>query len=236
MFMEGILYGVGIGPGDPELLTLKAVRIIDECDIVGIPAKKAENSMAYQIAVNAIPELKEKPVLALPIPMTTDVLRLNQSYEEGCARLIGELEKGKKIALLNLGDPTVYGTYMKFHDRITKAGYRAEVVNGVTSFCAAAGALGISLGSEKENIHILPGCYRAEEIDRYGDTIILMKTGGGLKKVKEQLISLEKENRGTAYAVTNCGMENQQIFRSIGELDEEAGYFTTIIVKKPDSL
>lgn len=230
--MEGILYGVGIGPGDPELLTLKAVRIIEECDIIAIPAREAASCMAYQIAAKAIPELSEKTVLAVPVPMTTDVQKLMKSYEEGCNKLIKELEKGKKIALLNLGDPTIYGTYMKFHERVVKAGKRAEVINGVPSFCAVAGTLGISLGAEKENIHILPGCYRPEEIEKCDDTRILMKSGGSLKQVKERLEKLEKEKRVKAYAVTDCGMDSQEICRDISRLNEQAGYFTTIIVKE----
>lgn len=230
--MEGILYGVGIGPGDPELLTLKAVRIIEECDIIAIPAREAASCMAYQIAAKAIPALSEKTVLAVPVPMTTDVQKLMKSYEEGCNKLIKELEKGKKIALLNLGDPTIYGTYMKFHERVVKAGKRAEVINGVPSFCAVAGTLGISLGAEKENIHILPGCYRPEEIEKCDDTRILMKSGGSLKQVKERLKKLEKEKRVKAYAVTDCGMDSQEICRDISRLNEQAGYFTTIIVKE----
>lgn len=230
--MEGILYGVGIGPGDPELLTLKAVRIIEECDIIGVPAREAAVCMAYQIAVKAIPRIAEKPVLALPIPMTTDVIKLEKSYQEGCNKLIKELEQGKRVALLNLGDPTIYGTYMKFHERVVKAGWKAEVINGVTSFCAVAGALGISLGAEKENIHILPGCYHPEEIEEYNDTRILMKSGGNLGKVKEQLKKMEKEKKVKAYAVTDCGMESQEIYRDISKLNEQAGYFTTIVVKE----
>lgn len=230
--MEGILYGVGVGPGDPELMTLKAVRIIRECDVIGIPAREAGSCMAYQIALKAIPELTEKTVLALPVPMTRDSDRLAKSYEEGSGKLIEELKRGRKIALLNLGDPTIYGTYMKFHERIVKQGFRAEVINAVPSFCAVAGALGIPLGMEKENIHILPGSYHPEDVENYDNTRILMKSGGKIEEVKQRLLQLQEAGKIRAYAVSDCGMSSQEICRNISDLNEQAGYFTTIIIKE----
>lgn len=230
--MEGILYGVGIGPGDPELLTLKAVRIIKESDIIAVPAKEAASCTAYQIALKAVPQMADKPVLTLPVPMTTDKEKLDASYEEGSLKLQKALEKGKKVALLNLGDPTIYGTCMKFYERIVKAGGNAEIVNGVPSFCAVAGALGIALSAEKEKIHILPGYYCLSDVEAYGDTRILMKSGGRVDEVKTQLVKLEEAGKIKACAVTDCGMESQEICRDIRKLDEKAGYFTTIVIKE----
>ncbi|MCI8378918.1 MAG: precorrin-2 C(20)-methyltransferase [Lachnospiraceae bacterium] len=233
--MAGILYGVGVGPGDPELMTLKAVRILRECGTIGIPAETADSCTAYQVAVKAVPEIEGKPVLAVPVPMTKDRKKLSCVYDEGCRRLMEELEKGGNIAFLNLGDPSVYGTYMEFHSRILKAGYQAEVINGVPSFCAVAAALDIALGARKEQIHILPGNYGAGEWEQYSGTRILMKSGGRIGEVKEQLLQLERDGKIEAYAVTNCGMERQKIFHDIGELGEDAGYFTTIVVKDKDN-
>lgn len=230
--MAGILYGVGVGPGDPELLTLKAVRAIEECDMIGIPAKEADTCTAYQIALKAVPGMAKKPVLSVAVPMTKDKEKLDNSYEEGSKKLIAELSKGKKIAFLNLGDPTIYSTYMNFHERVVSAGYQAFVVNGVPSFCAVAGVLGISLGAENENIHILPGSYRPDEAGCYDNTRILMKSGQNLKEVKEHLIRLQNEGNAKAYAVTDCGMKSQEVCSDISKLKEQAGYFTTIIVKE----
>lgn len=229
--MAGILYGVGVGPGDPELLTLKAVKIIESCDIIGIPAKSAETCTAYQVAGAAVPDMTKKPVLALPIPMTTDSRVLEESYKEGCRKLKEQLEEGKRIAFLNLGDPTIYGTYMAFHERLQKAGYTVRLVSGVPSFCAVAAALDLALGSGKESIHILPGFYCPKDAAVYEGTRILMKSAGRVEEVKRELQSLESAGKGKAYAVTNCGMEEQVICRDIGQLDEKAGYFTTIIIK-----
>lgn len=84
--MAGILYGVGVGPGDPELMTIKAVRVIRECEVIGIPAKDRDSCRAYQIAVQLVPEIFEKPVVAVPVPMTTDGERLAAAHGEGCER------------------------------------------------------------------------------------------------------------------------------------------------------
>lgn len=228
----GVLYGVGVGPGDPELLTIKAVRVIKESDIIGIPAREASLCTSYQIALKAVPEMAAKEVIALPVPMTTDQDKLAESYERGTEKLIEFLAQGRKVALLNLGDPTVYGSYLKFHERVKERGYRAEIVSGVPSFCAAASALEISIGQEREAIHILPGVYVGDEVEEYTGTRVLMKSAGKIDELKEKLIGLEGEGRLKAYAVSNCGMEHEAIYRDISELDENAGYFTTIIVKE----
>lgn len=229
--MSGTLYGVGVGPGDPELMTLKAVKTIKECDIIGIPAKNADTCTAYKTALGAVPEITDKPVLSAEIPMTTDKKRLETAYDEGSRKLIGLLEAGKNIAFLNLGDPTVYGTYMRFHKRVTEAGYRAEVISGVPSFCASAAELGIPLGENNEDIHIIPAFHNLKDVIYYDGTKILMKSSTRLGEVKNELIHMEKNDTVKAYAVSNCGMENQVICRDINSLDENSGYFTTIIVK-----
>lgn len=230
--MNGVLYGVGVGPGDPELITLKAVRIIRECDMIGIPAQSSSSCTAYGVAQKAVPEIMEKPVLAVPVPMTKDKKKLSAVYDEGSVKLMEELIKGRNIAFLNLGDPVVYGTYMELHDRVLKAGYQAEIVNGVPSFCAVAAALDISLGTREENIHILPETYAGGEWEQYNGTRILMKSGSRIGEVKKRLLELEESGDIKAYAVTNCGMEGQAVICDIKRLDEKAGYFTTVVVRE----
>lgn len=227
----GILYGVGVGPGDPELLTLKAVKTIENADLIGIPAKDRTSCTAYQIALQAVPAMADKPVLEIAVPMTTDKAVLDKAYGDGCQRLKKQLEAGKCIAFLNLGDPVVYGSYMEIHRRISAAGFEARVINGVPSFCAVAAALELPLGDGREMIHILPGCYGIEEMEALTGTKILMKSGRKLGEVKKALCSLEEAGKGKAYAVTNCGMKDEKICRQIEKLPEEAGYFTTIVVK-----
>lgn len=230
--MTGKLYGVGVGPGEPELLTLKAVRMIKECDVVGIPAKEPNACTAYGIARKAVPEIIEKPVLAVPVPMTTDEEVLRRCYDEGAKRLLAELRKGRTVAFLNLGDCTVYGTYMRLHERVLRAGGEAEIVSGVPSFCAVAGALGIALAEGKEQVHVLPGFYGVEDAWELKGTKVIMKAAGKTEEVKKALIRLEEEKGEKAYAVTDCGMDGECIYRDVRELKEGSGYFTTVVVKE----
>lgn len=228
----GILYGVGVGPGEPELLTLKAVRIIEECDVIGIPAKEAAACTSYQIALKAVPKMSEKRVLQLPVPMTTEQKKLEESYEKGTEKIVEQLSKGYQVALLNLGDPAIYGSYLKFHEKVKERGYQAEIVSGVPSFCAVAAALELSLGQAGEEIHILPTYYSVDDLEKYAGTKILMKSAGRLNEIKEKLTAFEKEGKIKAYGASNCGMEQEAIYGDISELDDEAGYFTTIIIKE----
>lgn len=230
--MAGILYGIGVGPGDAELLTLKAVHRIRECDVIGIPAETKETCTAYQIGKQAVPEIEEKEVLSIPLPMTKEEACRRRAYEAGAGKLIETLAAGKSIGFLNLGDPTIYSTFMELYDRVKQAGYPVEIISGVPSFCAVAAELGISLAQGSESIHILPGCYQEKEIMDYSDCRILMKSGGKLEKVKEQLLQLEREEKIKAFGASDCGMESQSLYYDIGKLQETAGYFTTIIIKE----
>lgn len=230
--MAGTLYGVGVGPGDPELLTMKTVKTLSACAVIGIPNADTALCTAWKIAVLAVPEIAEKEILRVPVPMTKDISKLNNAYIEGCKNIAKTLDSGKNIAFLNLGDPTLYGSYMEIHKRICSLGYRAEIVNGIPSICAVAAALGEALGERDEAIHIFPGNYDLRSLDKIDGTIVLMKPASKLPAVKRQLQDIEMRGDYDISAVANCGMDNQTIYPSIRDLDEEAGYFVTILVKK----
>lgn len=231
--MAGILYGVGIGPGDPELLTLKAVRILKECRVIGIPAESTDCCTAFAIASQAVPEIQGKRILKGVIPMTRDTEQLEKAYQQIGQKIEEELKTGENIAFLNLGDPTIYGTYMKIHKNIIEKGYKAELISGVPSFCAVAARLGMDIAIGDESIHILPACYGMEEIEKYNGTKILMKPARRFDEVTERLEELEAEGILEASAVANCGMSGERIYPNIHSLreEEEKGYFTTILVK-----
>jgi precorrin-4/cobalt-precorrin-4 C11-methyltransferase len=210
MRQTGIFYGIGVGPGDPELMTLKAVRTIRDCDVIVLPVSNREltepllleqNEMenraagylesctAYQIAVQTVSELKEKQILFLPMPMIKDKEKLRKIHARGAEVIEQFLEKGWNLAFLTLGDPTVYSTCMYIEQMIEQDGYQVETVSGIPSFCAAAARLNQPLGEQEEQIHILPGSYEAGEGLQLSGTKILMKTG---KKTDKRVFTGEQ--------------------------------------------
>ena len=225
--MSGCLYSVGVGPGDPELMTLKALQTIKKCQVLILPAESREKCVAYQIAAQVLPEISEKPFLCLVMPMTKDKERLEKNHEEGAAKVAEILAKGEDAAFLTLGDPTVYATSMYIHQRIAKLGYPTEIVSGVPSFCAAAAKLGISLGERQEQIHIIPASYDVESAMQLPGTKILMKAGKKMPVVRKCV----QEHNGWAAMVENCGMTEEHLWTDVENMPEQPGYYTLVIVK-----
>ncbi|KAF1084503.1 Cobalt-precorrin-2 C(20)-methyltransferase [Sporotomaculum syntrophicum] len=231
--MAGKLYGVGIGPGDPELITIKARRILAEADVVAVPKTAAEKaSFAQTIAEGAFEKGKE--LLELLFPMSFDVEVLERSWHEAIGQIREKLELGKTVAFITLGDPTVYSTYMYIHKQLYQEGYDTEIIPGVTSFCAAAARAGISLGENRETIAIVPSAYECnnlENILKSFDNIILMKLSKSLPKLKELLKSEGLSE--SAVLVSKCGLEDEKITYDLNLSDDEKiSYFSTMLVKK----
>ena len=225
--MSGCLYSVGVGPGDPELMTLKAVKIIRNCQVLVLPAESKEKCVAYQIVRRAIPEIEDKTTVCLVMPMTKDKDRLEKSQREGTQNGAEVQDAGKDAAFLTLGDPTVYATSMYIHQRIAGMGYRTSIVSGVPSFCAAAAKLGVSLGEKQEQIHIIPASYDVEAAIQLPGTKILMKAGKKMPVVRQCV----KEHHGWAAMVENCGMEEEHLWINVEDMPEHPGYYTLVIVK-----
>ena len=156
---RGILYGVGVGPGDPELLTLKARRILTEADVIAVPDKGAGEKTALGI-VGAY--IQGKPLHSCVAPMIRDQAELDRVRDRTAAELCALLDQGKTVAFITLGDPSVYSTYMYIHRRVLAAGYEARVIPGVPSFCAAAAALGDGLCDGSDRLLIVPASHRDE--------------------------------------------------------------------------
>lgn len=225
---KGRLYGVGVGPGDPELMTLKAVRVMEESSVIAVPGEKAENSTAYRIALSACKTLSEKETAALPMPMTKKEDVLKDSHMQAAKILAGFLDQGKQVAFLTLGDPSVYSTYQYVKRILEKWGYDTEMVSGIPSFCAAAAALNISLSQQAESLHIIPGSYPIEDALKLPGTKVLMKSGKKLGEVKKQLAVLGAD----AKMVENCGMEGEKKYFSPQEMPDKGSYYSLIIVKE----
>ncbi len=226
--MAGKLYGIGVGPGDPELITLKALRLTKEADILAFPGNDPRESVAYKIMKGAYPQIEEKELLSLPMPMTKEKEELKRMHDKGAELIAHCLEKGKCVAFLTLGDPTVYSTYLYVHKRIKKMGYDTEIINGIPSFCAVSARLDEGLVEKAQQLHVIPASYQITEALKLPGTKVLMKAGKKMKEVKGQIKELGYE----AVMIENCGMAEEHIYRSQEEIPEDAGYYSLIIVKE----
>lgn len=225
--MSGTLFSVGVGPGDPELLTLKAARVLQECGVIAALASGETAGVAYEIACSALPQLREKPCTLLHLPMTRNAEKLADSRRAAVKQLTEHLEQGLDVALLTLGDPSVYASSSYLQELLAEQGYEIQMISGVPSFCAAAALAGRSLTQGSEPLQILPGSYATVEegLGRSGPKV-LMKTGTKLAQIKQKL-----QETGTlehAVLIENCGMEGEKI-RPLAEADE-SGYFSIILV------
>ena len=226
--MKGTLYGVGVGPGDPELMTLKAVRLIRENKIIAVPGADPKETVAYKIAVQAVPELAEKELLPIYMPMTHDPEELERNHAKGAQTLESHLEQGNSIVFLTLGDRCVYSTFSYLQKRVEQDGYPTALVSGITSFCAAAARLNIPLSEWNEQLHIVPAVHRLDSTLSESGNYILMKSGKKMNQVKEILAQSNRD----VMMVENCGMENEHIYRSVEEIPDDAGYYSLIIAKE----
>lgn len=226
--MAGKLYGIGVGPGDPELLTLKAVRLIRACDVILVPGEDYRASVAYQIARQAVPELEEKTVAGVSLPMTRDRKEREKAHGQAVTRIRFWLDQGCQVGFLNLGDVTVYASYLYLHRLVTGLGYEAELVNGIPSFCAAAARLGTGLAEDAAPLHILPQPDQIREGLKLPGTKVIMKTGRQMGQVKEWL----EETGQQVQMVERCGMEGERVYGSVEEIPEDASYYSLLIVQE----
>ena len=225
--MNATFYGVGVGPGDPELLTLKAVRIIEECDVLAVPGKTKEESVAYGIALAAVSGIAQKETICIHMPMTKDEKKLKESHENGAAQIIRLLEQGRSVAFLTLGDPTISSTYLYLQKLVQEAGFETEIISGIASFLAAGAALNTGLVEKEQQLHIIPSSYETRDALDLPGTKVLMKAGKKMPLVKEAVARMDAD----VYMVENCGMEGERICHGADEIPEDAGYYSLIILK-----
>ena len=173
----GTLYGIGVGPGDPELITVKAVRLINQVDVVFAPTKNSlEASQAYRVVK---PHLREGArVEPLVFPMTYDRKVLEEVWAAHAGRLCAVLEDERDVGFITLGDPMTYSTYTYIFTLVRRRRVPVEHVPGITSYGAMASALGIPLVEGDENLLILPANYPGEKYDLllpHADNVVFMK-------------------------------------------------------------
>lgn len=227
--MKGILYGVSVGPGDPELMTMKAVRTISACPVIATPRTAGGKTLALDIARGAV-DLAGKKILTLSFPMAKDPQILKDNYETQAKRLEDILSQGKDIAMLNLGDVSVYSTFSQLMAPLRRDGYETRMIPGVASFCAVAARLDTSLTEPSRPLHIFPaGGIALEEALAMPGTKVLMKSGRQLAAVCEALAKAGKAD--CSMMVRDCGLPTEKIFRRMDLVEPDSSYFTTILVK-----
>lgn len=231
MCKRGILYGVGVGPGDPELLTLKAQRILSQADVIAVPDKGA----GEKTALNIIGSLAEgKPLLYCAAPMVRDPVQLEAAYTENARNIAALLEEGKTVAFITLGDPSVYSTYLYTHRRVAAMGYDARIIPGVPSFCAVAAALGDGLCEGSGRLLVVPASHQdvgdCLEVDA---NYVFMKAGREIGRLRDTLEAHGLLDR--ASMVENCGMETERVYPRFADAPEGSGYFSVVVVKRDEN-
>ena len=231
----GTFYGMGVGPGDPELLTVKAASVLARCRHVVVPKAKAEGgSVALEIAGRYVQ--KHAVVHELVFPMTTDKAELSRSWRESAASIAAMLETGEDVCFLTLGDSLVYSTYIYLLRELKAILPEVEVVTvpGITSFSAVAALTNFPLGEGKEPITVVPtaddlGAVR--QAIQVGGTVVLMKIG---KRLGDILDVLEETGViGDAVFVQRAGHQNQVVeldLRKLRGMSSEAGYLSVILI------
>ena len=227
--LKGTLYGVSVGPGDPELMTLQAVRILKHCPVIAVPQTGSGGTVALDIASQVV-DLSGKEVIMLPFLMVRDRQKLDNSHRQLAGMLRSALDQGQDVAMLSLGDASVYSSFSYMAQLLEPEGYPIVVSAGVTSFCASAAALGVSLTKMNQPVHIIPAGADDGQALALSGTKVLMKAG---KSLPQLLLLLKEQNQlDNAMLVQNCGLPDQKILKNIPVDFDTLGYFTTVIVKE----
>lgn len=227
--MTGTLYGVSVGPGNPELLTLQAVRLLRQCPVLAAP----QTASGQMLALGS--ELDGKTILPLQFAMSRDAAVLRASHETAASAVRPFLDAGQDVAMLNLGDVSIYATFGYLQEILQAQGYATAMAAGVPSFCAAAARLNQPLtGGMDAPLTIAPGSRADEVLDAPG-TKVLMKTGRQLPALLDTLDAHGALSRSAL--VCSCGLPDETIFPDLSTArppqdGSKAGYFATVLVKE----
>lgn len=233
--MKGKFYGIGVGPGDPELLTLKAYRVLNDVEVLCIPKSKMDREC---VAFNIVqPLLKgEKKIVELYMPMTRDPEILEQEWQKGAATILSFLHKGQDVAFITIGDAMLYSTYSYLMSKIKAMDAEIEIISvpGVTSFAASAAALNIPLAEGEERLAIIPSIEDPQKLpavlEQYAN-IVLMKVAPHFNEILDVLE--EKKIKDKAVLVSHCSTSIQQCEYDLEKLrGSKPDYLSLILVKQ----
>ncbi len=232
---KGTLYGIGVGPGDPDLITLKAVKILKRVDVVFAAAStKNLHSLAMSIARPHIPEAT--PVELLHFPMTRDRSATRRAWEANARRLVRVLETGRDAAFLTLGDSLTYSTfgYLMQHVQAAAPHIEVQTVPGITSYQAAASRLNTPLVEGEGALMVVSGANggeRLRSLSRKPETVVFLKAYRNLKDICAAIG--ESGQYPHCAAVKNCGQPNEEVVVDIAALcRQKPDYWTLIIARQ----
>lgn len=233
--IKGKLYGIGIGPGDPGLVTLRAREILNKVDTIFVPKATDAGTSRARFIAEAV-ALEPKKFIELVFPMTKDKKKLRSYWLRAAGTIARQLEKGKDAAFITIGDPFIYSTYIYLLETLRKKfpEIEPETVPGISSFNAAASSAGIPLvkGNEKLAVLPVPDDFKLlRQALKEFDTVVLMKIGSKLDKIIRLLdeIKLIKSSA----LISHAGHPDERIIRDLSSLkDKKAGYLSIIIVKR----
>jgi precorrin-2 C20-methyltransferase/precorrin-3B C17-methyltransferase len=236
----GHLYAVGVGPGDPELLTVKAARLIAAADVVAYHSGTRGTSIARSIVAELIPAGVIEELLAYPVTVgPTDHAggyygELEEFYDASAARLAAHLEAGRSVVVLAEGDPLFYSSYMYLHDRLAGR-HPCEIVPGVTSVSASSAAVGVPLVRHEDVLTVLPGTLPVPELARRvagSDAVVIMKLGRTFAGVREALRQAGRLDDAVYVERASTGAE---VVRPVAEVDADSvPYFSSVVVPGAD--
>jgi precorrin-2/cobalt-factor-2 C20-methyltransferase len=233
----GVLYGVGVGPGAPDLLTLRAQRVLREAQVLILPrGNEHAGSMAWRIARSAVGEVEGQERLYLTFPMSKDPARLRPAWEKAFEEIGARLERGLSVAFLTEGDPSLYSSFIYLAREAPRRwpDVRVEVVPGVSSLAAVPAMARVPLADGQERIAIVPANYGLDDLVRVletFDTVVLMKIGSEMPNV---LAALDRTGLvDKAVYVSRATMEEQRIETDLRLVKQEYGdCFAMVVVAK----
>ncbi len=227
--MSGTLYGVGLGPGAPDLITLRAARLIEGAAVVAYPALAGGDSLARSIAADLIsPDAVE---IVMDVPMTVARAPAQAAYDKGAADIAAVLDSGRDVVCLCEGDPFFYGSFMYLFARLSPD-YEVQVVPGVTSITACAAVAGMPLAARNERLTVLPGPLPEAELRARIDgaeSVVIMKIGRHMPKIRGVIAALGL----TEHAVyVERATLPQEVVLPLKDAPETAPYFSIILLTK----
>lgn len=233
----GKLFGIGVGPGDPGLLTVKAVETIKNADIIITPkTEKKDGSVAYNIARKYIPENVE--ILPMVFQMSNDMEAVNAQWKENRNIIAQKLDEGKNLVFLTLGDPMLYSTYMYIFNEFRDSDkYSIETIPGIPAFLGIASYINQPLTEWEENVLIIPATASPEKFDAAlsaADNAVIMKVYKNFAYVQEELRKHHMMKRSVM--VSRAGLPDEIIQRDLDSLpaDYKPNYLSTIIAKRDE--